>query len=613
MGQSVTGAARLPGGVAGGAAILRARAAAVSRGALASDRLATVGLIAWCALLAALTWGTWGDLSVDTGYDVLAGVRVAHGELPYIDFTYYYGPLAPLVLGGAGAILGDGVGTSIAVGLALSVLIVLLTHRVARLVVGPGGALLAAALTGTAAFATGNMSFVVPYTASATLAIAASLTALLAVAAHARGGRRAQLYAAGVALGLVTLTRPEFVAALAAGLAVWLVLGPGSWRDAVRDALALAVPAIAVAAVVYGAFLTQVSLSTLITDNLVPVNQLREAGSEVVRSAMPLTAASAVTLAGRLALYALGVAAVLATAALIRRGGLARRAAIGAALLALAGFLAALVVNPEAVRHQLQQAWGWIPAGAGIAAAAVLWAGLRRGLERTVEWRLIAALTALLTVLAATTYDQFFPFATHFANKAAFAMPFAAIFLAWLHLTWLPRRGGAPAAAIGAAWLAALVLAGGVLVIHDAAAESATVHGSGGTLAVAPDQARAFQGAIDRIEATTRPGEPVLIGPQMTWMYVVAGRPDPLPQLVTLPGALTIADQRAAEARMRDVNVAVIDTRSFDEFGHGAFGQTFDRELARWLSTNFRRESTWPVSSDRAIELWRRNGKGAQG
>jgi hypothetical protein len=64
---------------------------------------------------------------------------------------------------------------------------------------------------------------------------------------------------------------------------------------------------------------------------------------------------------------------------------------------------------------------------------------------------------------------------------------------------------------------------------------------------------------------------------------------------------------------MRDVNVAVIDTRSFDEFGHGAFGQTFDRELARWLSTTFRRESTWPVSSDRAIELWRRNGKGAQG
>jgi hypothetical protein len=455
------------------------------------------------------------------------------------------------------------------------------------------------------------MSFVVPYTASATMAVAASLAALLAVAAHARSGRRSQLYAAGAALGVVTLTRPEFVAALVAGLAVWLVLGPGSWRDVVRDAVALAAPAVAIAVVVYGAFLTQVSLSALITDNLVPVNQLREAGSQVVRSAMPLTAGSLVTLAGRLAVYAAGVAGLLAAAALIRRGGMIRRATIAAAVLALAGFLAALAVDPEAVRHQLQLAWGWMPAGAGIATLLVLWAALRRGLPRTVEWRLTAALTALLTVLAATTYDQFFPYATHFANKAAFAMPFAALFLAWLHLTWLPRRGGASVAAIGAAWLAALALAGAVLVVHDAAAESGTVHGPGGTLAAPPAQARAFQGAIDRIQAETRPGEPVLIAPQMTWMYVVAGRPNPLPQLVTLPGALTIADQRAAEARMGDVRVAVIDTRSFGEFGHGRFGETFDRELARWLHTNFSRESTWPISPDRALELWRRNGKGA--
>lgn len=610
MGQPLTGAAPL-GRAAGGSAFARTRVAAVGRDVLASDRLVSLALLAWCVLLAALTWGSWGDLSVDTGYDVLAGVRVAHGELPYIDFIYYYGPAAPLVLGAANALLGDGVEASIAIGLALSLLIVLLTHRVARLIVGPLGALLAAALTATAAFSTGNMSFVVPYTASATIAVAASLAALLAVAAHARSGRRVHLFAAGAAFGLVTLTRPEFVAALGAGLAAWVLLGSGPWRAKARDAVAIAAPAIAIAAIVYGAFLTQISLGALVTDNLVPVNQLREAGSQVVRSAMPLTAASVVELGGRLAVYALGVAAVFAAAALISRSGAVRRAAITATVMAFAAFVVVLLANPEAVRHQLQHAWGWIPAGAGIVAAAVLWASLRRGLERTVEWRTVAALTALLTVLAATTYDQFFPYATHFANKAAFAMPFAALFLAWLHLTWLPRHAGASAAAIGAAWLAALTLAGGVLVVHDAAAESATVHGPGGTLTAPPAQAQAFQAAIDGIERATRPGDPVLIAPQMTWMYVVAGRPNPLPQLVTLPGALTIAEQRAAEARMRDVDVAVIDTRSFTEFGHGRFGETFDRQLAAWLKADFRRESSWPIGPDRAIELWHRKGKGA--
>ncbi len=334
MDQSLTGAARL-GNPASGAAIPRAHWIAVRAGVLVSHRLATIGLIAWCALLAGLTWRAWGDLSVDTGYDVLAGVRVAHGELPYVDFTYYYGPLAPLVLGGAGVLLGDGVGTSIAVGLVLSLLIVILTHRVARLIVGPVGALLAAALTATAAFDL-YMSFVVPYTASATIAVAASLAAVLAVAAHARSGRRAHLYGAGAALGVVTLTRPEFVAALAAGLGAWVLLGPGSWRAKVRDAVALAVPAIAIAAVVYGAFLTQVSPAVLVTDNLVPVNQLREAGSQVVRSAMPLTAASLVELAARLAVYVVGIGGVLVAAALIRRGGVARRAALAATAFAFA-------------------------------------------------------------------------------------------------------------------------------------------------------------------------------------------------------------------------------------------------------------------------------------
>ena len=30
----------------------------------------------------ALTWDTWGDLGRDTGYDLVAGARVAHGQLP---------------------------------------------------------------------------------------------------------------------------------------------------------------------------------------------------------------------------------------------------------------------------------------------------------------------------------------------------------------------------------------------------------------------------------------------------------------------------------------------------------------------------------------------------
>ena len=98
----------------------RVGALAQSRVRVRSDRVALLGLAAWSILLAALSWRAWGDLTVDTGYDLLAGANVARGDLPYIDFVYYYGPLAPFLMGGLYAITGPGVGPAIALGLVMA-------------------------------------------------------------------------------------------------------------------------------------------------------------------------------------------------------------------------------------------------------------------------------------------------------------------------------------------------------------------------------------------------------------------------------------------------------------------------------------------------------------
>ena len=75
---------------------------------LRADAVALGGLALFVGILAAATWGTWGDLDSDTGYDLVAGARVADGELPYRDFTYYYGPLAPFLSGLAALLGGSG-------------------------------------------------------------------------------------------------------------------------------------------------------------------------------------------------------------------------------------------------------------------------------------------------------------------------------------------------------------------------------------------------------------------------------------------------------------------------------------------------------------------------
>jgi hypothetical protein len=74
--------------IAGGHVHVRPRGMTL---AVSADTVAITALAVLTAVLVALTWGAWGDFGRDTGYDVVAGARVAHGDLPYRDFTYYYG------------------------------------------------------------------------------------------------------------------------------------------------------------------------------------------------------------------------------------------------------------------------------------------------------------------------------------------------------------------------------------------------------------------------------------------------------------------------------------------------------------------------------------------
>src|SRR5437016_1264682 len=99
-----------------------------------ADFLATGGLLVFVAALIGVTWGTWGDFGRDTGYDLLAGSRLANGELPYRDYVYYYGPLAPALLGLFFAIGTAGIGSAVALGLTLAVGAIFMTYALARLV-----------------------------------------------------------------------------------------------------------------------------------------------------------------------------------------------------------------------------------------------------------------------------------------------------------------------------------------------------------------------------------------------------------------------------------------------------------------------------------------------
>jgi hypothetical protein len=585
---------------------LDARPAATLRTWAASDRIARAALAAVFVVLAAATWGTWGDLTMDTGYDLLAASRTAAGELPYADYTYWYGPVGPMLLGGIYAVTGTAVWPAIALGLILAALATALTYQLARRFAQPAAAAAAGALVACAALSSANNSFVLPHSTSAPLAIVLALAAILWLTAEpltAAHGRR--LVGAGMATGLVAVTRPELALALFGAVAVWLavaVWNAGDRRAAVRAAARVALPALAIPALVYGAFLTAVSPHELVFVNLYPRAFVRAAGHVVLDAHAPLTAASFAKLAARVVAYAALACALFAAGLAIAAGGRLRTLAIVAVGVGALGACALIAARPETVRYYLQYGYNWIPAGAWLAAAALIWRSRAGGTSDT------AARTGLLVALtlgAATvnTYASFNPFPNAlFPEATPFVLPLAAAFVVWLHVHVLGGRRAA-VAAVGTVWIAVLALASAGLMVKDAREETVTVRGAEGSVTARPADGPALQRALDAIAQRTRPGEPVLLAPQLTALYVLADRPDPLPQLSLLPGALaTAADEDQAIARMRDVRLVVTDRTPLRTYAHGPFGTTYDRRIAAWLEREFER---LPAPAEgRPIEIW---------
>src|SRR5262245_13283271 len=573
----------------------RGRAVAQTRSfAMSADGIAVAGLVLLGAALIVLTWGTWGDLGRDTGYDLVAGSRVAHGQLPYSDFPYYYGPIAPLLLGLAAWIGGDGLTPAIVVGLLVSAVIVGLTYALARAFVSALGAFLASAIVMGVAVSPTNFSYVLPHTEAMTLGIAALLALLLALAKMPVAPSAARLAAAGVPAGIVALTKPELEVAALLALAAWC----GMRRLPLRGICALAAPALGIPVFVYGAFLTQVSLHALVFENLYPTRVLQAGGDKLLRLHAPLTISSFVHHAEHIVLYAAGIGTMFSIAWLIDRSPRALRVAYAGIGLA-AAYVA--LTNLDATRSALQLVYGWIPGGAAI--AAVL---LATRFRREDGAGAALALTVALAIAGGTTYAAFYLHADH-AQTAVYFAPLAVVFLAALHLRALVDSR--TMAVLGVCWLAFLAATGVALAVDDARADSVAVSGPGGTMKVGEGDANAYRGALADIERVTKPGEPVLVAPQLAALYTLSGRTDALPNISLLPGMLDgIPGEQQAIARLKAAHVRVIvtDQHEFTEYGHGAFGSTFDNTLATWVARNFYRLGVYPGESHTLV-VWRRN------
>ena len=250
---------------------------------------------------------TWGDLDSDTGYDVVAGSLVADGRLPYVDFVYYYGPLAPLLAGLVSVVAGPGIGAIVALGLAITAAIVAATYALARTFVGPLGSFLAAALTTAVAFIPNNYSYVLPHTISATLGTLFLLVLLLCL--RQLGSRETLAWAAagGSALGLLALTKPEPALAARPRSRPGSSSGPGGAEASAATRSSSPEPGSRFPRSPTGRFSPPCRRTGSSSITSSGRHALRRRRRDYPGTRMPLTPGSFVELGGRAVVYALGV------------------------------------------------------------------------------------------------------------------------------------------------------------------------------------------------------------------------------------------------------------------------------------------------------------------
>jgi hypothetical protein len=557
-------------------------------------------VVVFAGALMAATWGTWGRMQADVGYDLEAAARTAHGALPYVDYDYAYGPLAPTLLGGLFRIFGADLRVAMALGAVLCAAIVAGTYLLARTVVPPPAPALAAALVAAAGIGSGGGSaifnWILPHSYAAVLATTAGLVALLALTRSVSERGRGAAWVAGAAIAVVILARPESALPLIAVAVGSVFLAP---RRGAR-ALGLMAPPLAAVLLVYGGFAAAVGAHDLVVRNLYPIDVLAAGGRHVVASGAPLTPWSFAELALYGAVYAAITIAVAGAGVLVARGG-RRRDAVGVAVVAAATLvvLAAAARGPNTTAHDLLDlAFRGLPA----VAIALLAVDLRRVLRGDARARSDIVLSAFVAVAALRTYALFLP-----GSQSLYVLPAAAVLAVRLHVREVARWPGARTA--GVVWLALVVLLVASLSVKDAHRETGTVRAAHGTFRSAPADAVALQAAVDAIERSTRPGDPILVGPQLDALTVLTGRTPALRQADLLPGTLTADGGEAAAIARIDrlgVRIAVIDRQPLSDYGTGSFGTSYDRRLGAAIARRFQLMRRIPGANGLEIEIWQR-------
>lgn len=563
------------------------------RGGLALAMLAAV-----FAILLAISWQKWANLTIDGGREMHTPLRLLRGELIYRDVYYLYGPLAPYLNAGLYAVFGIHLNTLYGAGTVASVLVLLLVFRLGETLTGLWEASLTTWLVLVLCVFKQDGAYIFPYTYSAVYGTVLGLGALAAQVRYIQGRQSRQLTLSGVLAGLALVCKLEFgFAATASLLALALSGQPG---DRARVLIRGLWPALAIPLVTYGVLLSLIPWDRLVKDTFLWPGYIP---SELVyfnRTKLGLNDPAKTLRELLSALSMLGIAATAVIIAGASRAAGSVRAVLrtlpqsqSRRLLLVAGAsVAVLLVNVSIYKTR----WDVSP----FRALPVLCLGVIYGCARRRDAHPEGELTRrslfVVGVYGLAVLARVILRVPSGGAYGAYLLPVPLLLFTHLATTFYrPMLAAFPVSLLHARrvvttlFVTALTAATAVIAYRYDKDEYVALETARGTAKLSAQDTSAFRGALDFIARQTQPEDYVCAVPEGSSLNFLGERPAPLRYEILTPGFLDAAgEQRAIEQlKARHVTLVLLLNRPTTEFGCPVFGRDCYRDLMRWIDANY--------------------------
>jgi len=565
--------------------------------------------MAFAAMLA-VSWRRWTSPIADSGREMDLPLRLLDGELLYRDVHYLYPPLSPHFNALLYRIFGVHLDVLHASGIACAILIAILCHRIARRLLSPAEASIAAigVIVWCIFKPAGNL--ISPYSFAALHAMLFGLGALLMTLRYADAALTppgtlnawhpgASLLFAGILIGLAAVTKQEFAFAAATTVTAAVVhLRRTQWKLLVADLALVAIPVMLIAAPVYGWLLKTIGWETLVADchlfythmpqSLVFYNAHRTGLDRPVFSFVQMLGGGAVIVAAMSAIVLVSD----------RTRQTPRRFVVILACALLSVLLVKLIVGKQ---------WD----GSPLRALPLLLLGIL-----AFEWKFRA--NAQFFIIAAYSLAILGRVALRVPSGGAFGgffLPTSLIVIFYLLVCVLPywierwtRDELAPnrGRKIGQGLFILMLIATAVVFsVRYRRNFTYEIHAPRGHFFAPHSSGQSIDEALRFLEAETRAGEAVAVLPEGSDLTFLTGRRMPLRHQILIPGLMREEDERKAIATLQreGVRYVLVVNRPMREFGKEAFGRDFYPSLGNWIEDHYRVIRVFGAGSDPQVRI----------